>query len=102
MNIEPMKRDMSRAEQTLIIKRIAVTAMIIMALLLWYQGSKPADNDPYKECWTFIVGMDGACQGDLAANALIGNGYVRSSELTETDHDVKAAVDAAMGDAEAQ
>lgn len=80
MPIEPIKNDMTRTEQTLIIKRIAITAAIIMALLLWYQGSKPDEDDPYKTCWTFIIGMNESCKADLAANALTGKGYTHSEE----------------------
>jgi hypothetical protein len=79
MPIDPMsKEDKRHEDMMLLIKRIALTAAIIMGLLLWYEGTKPEDNDPYAECWTFIVGWDGSCKADLAANALNGRGYTHS------------------------
>lgn len=79
MPIEPMtKEDKRHEDMMLLIKRIVLTAAIIMGLLLWYEGTKPDENDPYKSCWTFIVGMDTQCSADLAASALSGNGYTHS------------------------
>ena len=79
------KRDATREDQMLLIKRIAIIAAIILGLLLWYDATKPEKGNPYASCWTFIIGMDTSCQADLASNHMVGNGYTHSKEWLEAN-----------------